>query len=133
MAEGGDSGAAITKGDPDASLLLERVSDPDPATRMPPEGEGVPLSAEQIAMLKDWIKAGCPAPPDEKPEADPRDHWAFQPRVRPDVPQVKTTPRINNPIDAFLAAARDKAGIMPQPEAARHVLVQPDETQTQNA
>ena len=123
MAEGGDSGAAITKGDPDASLLLERVSDPDPATRMPPEGEGVPLSAEQIAMLKDWIKAGCPAPPDEKPEADPRDHWAFQPRVRPDVPQVKTTPRINNPIDAFLAAARDKAGIMPQPEAARHVLV----------
>ena len=123
MAEGGESGAVIAKGDPDKSLLFERVSDPDPASRMPPEGEGVPLSAEQLAMLSDWIKAGCPAPPDEKPEADPRDHWAFQPRVRPEVPAVKNTAWVKNPIDAFLAQKHEQAGITPQPEAPRHVLV----------
>jgi hypothetical protein len=123
MVEGGESGSAIAKGDPDQSLLFERVSDPDPASRMPPEGEGVPLSAEQLALLSDWIKAGCPAPPDEKPEADPRDHWAFQPRVRPEVPAVKNTTWVRNPIDAFLADKHEEAGIAPQPEAPRHVLV----------
>jgi len=123
MLEGGESGAAIAKENPDESLLLERVSDPDPASRMPPEGDGVPLSAEQLAVIRDWIKAGCPAPPDEKPEADPRDHWAFQPRVRPEVPAVNNTAWVQNPIDAFLAQKHEPAGIAPRPEAPRHVLV----------
>jgi hypothetical protein len=123
MLEGGESGGVVTKGDPAASLILERVSDTDPATRMPPEGEGEPLSAEQLAMLKDWINAGCPAPADEKPEADPRTHWAFQPRVRPQVPVVKNAAWVRNPIDAFLAEAHDRAGLVPQVEAPRHVLV----------
>jgi hypothetical protein len=123
MIEGGESGGVVTKGDPEASLIIERVSDPDPATRMPPEGEGEPLSAEQLAMLKDWIKAGCPAPADEKPEADPKSHWAFQLRVRPEVPAVKNTLWVRNPIDAFLAEAHEKAGVVPQPQPPRNVLI----------
>ena len=123
MLEGGESGGVVTKGDPDASLMLERVSDPDSATRMPPEGEGEPLSAEQLAVLKDWIKAGCPAPADEKPEADPRSHWAFQPRVRPQVPAVQNAGWVKNPIDAFLAEAHEQAGVVPQPEPPRNVLI----------
>jgi hypothetical protein len=123
MLEGGESGAVVVKGDSEASLILERVSDHDPVTRMPPEGEGEPLSAEQLAMLKDWIKAGCPAPADEKPEADPKSHWAFQPRVRPEVPAVKNAAWVKNPIDAFLAEAHEKAGVTPQPEPPRNVLI----------
>ncbi len=123
MVEGGESGGVVTKGDPNVSLILERVNDPDPATRMPPEGEGEPLSAEQLAMLKDWIKAGCPAPADEKPEADPKSHWAFQPRVRPEVPAVKNASWVRNPIDAFLAEAHENAGVVPQPEPPRAVLI----------
>ena len=123
MLDGGDSGAAVAKGDPDASLLLARVSDPEPASRMPPEGEGEPLSAAQLATLRDWIKAGCPAPPDEKPEADPREHWAFQPRTRPAVPAVQRAAGLENPIDAFLEATRERGGVVAQPEAPRHVLV----------
>ena len=123
MAQGGESGAVISKGDPDASLVLERVMDPEPASRMPPEGEGEPLSAEQVTLLKSWIAAGCPAPADEKPEADPRDHWAFQPRVRPPVPAVKNSAWVRNPIDAWIAADHEKAGLVPQPEAPRGVLV----------
>jgi hypothetical protein len=123
MVEGGESGGVVTKGDPNASLILERVSDPDPATRMPPEGEGEPLSAAQLAMVRDWIKAGCPAPADEKPEADPKSHWAFQPRVRPEVPAVKNASWVRNPIDAFLAEAHENAGVVPQPEPPRAVLI----------
>ena len=123
MAKGGESGPAVVKGDPDASLILARVADQDPATRMPPEGEGEPLTAEEIASLRAWIAAGCPAPADEQPEPDPREHWAFQPRVRPAVPAVPDATGVQNPIDAFLAEARAKAGVVPQPEAPRHVLI----------
>ena len=123
MLEGGESGAAVVKADPDESLIVARVSDPDPASRMPPEGEGEPFTAEQLAMLKGWIEAGCPAPADEKPEADPRDHWAFQPRMRPDVPVVANAGWVKNPIDAFLAESHEKAGLVPQPEADRGLLV----------
>ena len=51
---------------------------------MPPEGK--PLTAEQIAVLKAWIDQGAKAPADEKPEADPRSHWAFRNPVRPPLP-----------------------------------------------
>jgi hypothetical protein len=123
MRKGGESGAALVPGDATASLIVARVRDPDPVTRMPPDGEGEPLTAEEIAVLEGWIRAGAPAPADEKPEADPRDHWAFRPRVRPAVPAVKNAAWVRNPIDAFLAHAHEQAGIAPQPEAPRHVLV----------
>jgi len=123
MIEGGASGGAVVKGDPDSSPILGRVSDPDPAGRMPPEGEGEPLSAEQVEMLREWIRAGCPAPADEAAEADPRSHWAFQPRVRPPVPAVGDASWVRNPIDAFVTQAHEQAGLRPQPEAPRHVLV----------
>ncbi|MFM8803595.1 MAG: DUF1549 domain-containing protein, partial [Planctomycetia bacterium] len=50
MVEGGESGGVVTKGDPDASLILERVRDPEPASRMPPEGEGEPFTPEQAGV-----------------------------------------------------------------------------------
>ena len=73
--EGGKSGAALKPGDVAASLLLERVDDPEETTRMPPEGK--PLTAAQIGALKAWIEQGANAPADEKPETDPAKHWAF--------------------------------------------------------
>ena len=119
---GGDAGPVVVPGDPAAGTLVARVVHADPAERMPPEGEGEPLTPAQIETLKAWIAAGCPAPGDEAPEADPRAHWAFRPRVRPAVPEVAATKRVRNPIDAFLEAARERTGIAPQPEASREVL-----------
>src|SRR5690606_25223479 len=77
MQQGGDGGPAIDREDFRASLLLERVTADEFAGRMPPEGE--PLTAEQIAMLREWLGSGAMAPDDESPPADPRFHWAFQP------------------------------------------------------
>ncbi len=123
LVAGGASGQVVVPGDPEAGSLLARVTHPDPAERMPPEGEGEPLSPAEMETLKAWIAAGCPAPPDEQPERDPRDHWAFRPRVRPVVPAVAHPDRVRNPIDAFLEDARGRAGIAPQPEAPRQLLV----------
>src|SRR5262245_49908955 len=97
---GGKSGPAITPGDAAGSLLLDRVSDPEESTRMPPEGK--PLTAAQVALLKTWIEQGAKGPPDEKPEADPKDHWAFRKPLRPPLPTVTEPVWAHNPIDAFL-------------------------------
>lgn len=123
---GGESGPALVPGDSAASLILARVSDPDPATRMPPEGEAEPLGGAEVAALAAWIDAGAQAPADERPEPDPRHHWAFQPCLRPEVPTVSLPAwqgRARNAIDAFLARDHERHGLEPQPEAPRHVLV----------
>jgi hypothetical protein len=125
MLRGGDSGPAIVRGDSAKSLLIARVSAADKAARMPPEHEGEALSAEQIKTLKAWIDASAPAPADEKPAADPRSHWAFQPVKRPPqpVPPAGHAPWGLNAIDAFVGAGHRNAGLAPNPEAPRSLLL----------
>ena len=120
MVAGGTSGPAVKAGDGE-SHLLERVSDPAAATRMPPEGQ--PLSAAQIATLKAWIEQGAKAPADEVPEADPKAHWAFQTPIRPALPAVADAAWTENPIDRFIAAEHVKRGIKAAPAADRATLL----------
>lgn len=121
MLQGGDSGSAVVPGSAEQSLLIERVTDPDAGSRMPPEGE--PLTAEQIDLLRRWIASGATAPDDEQPESDPREHWAFQPVVPPPVPSVQQRDWVRNPIDAFIAAEHERLGLEPQREADRLTLI----------
>lgn len=121
MQRGGKSGPALVPGKPESSPLFLRISHPDPEERMPPQHEAQPFSTSQAETLRLWIADGAPAPTDEKPEADPRDHWAFRPRTRPSIPS--TAPRGTNPIDAFLAREHARLQVVPLPEAPRPVLV----------
>jgi len=118
---GGDSGPAIEPGQPDESLLIERVTESDNALRMPPEG--APLSAEQVALLKNWIARGGKSPADEKPEADPKSHWSFQPPRRPELPETRNPSWIRDPLDRFVAAEHDRRGLTPAPQAEPQVLL----------
>lgn len=117
--QGGDSGQAFEPGKAAESLLIERISAAEEAERMPPEGE--PLKPEEIAAFKAWIAQGAKGPQDEKPERDPRDHWAFKAPVRPAVPTVENQSWVKNPIDAFVASEHQKRGLKPQPTASKHV------------
>ena len=121
MLKGGKSGPVLQRGQPEKSLILTRVTATDLAERMPPEHEGEPFTTAQVQLLRDWIAAGAPAPVDEKPETDPKDHWAYRPRVRPPVPAVANTKWVRNPIDAFLRQQHERHGLTPQPEASRAV------------
>lgn len=118
---GGDGGPSVEPGAPDESLLIERVTEPDAALRMPPEGP--PLEPRQIEALKAWIAAGAPSPEGEAPEPDPRDHWAFRPPVRPEVPRQEGAAWGRNPIDAFIAAEHHAHGLAPAPEADKGTLL----------
>ena len=121
--KGGDSGGAIAPGHPAKSLLIERVLSSDPEERMPPKHEGETFNPTQVKVLQDWIAAGASAPVGEKPEPDPRDHWAFRPPSRPPLPEVKNQEWAANPVDAFIAARHAAKELTPQSSAPKGILV----------
>ncbi|HEY3132660.1 MAG TPA: DUF1549 and DUF1553 domain-containing protein [Acidobacteriota bacterium] len=52
-----------------------------------------------------------------------RKHWAFQRIVRPEVPPVKNTKWVRNPIDAFILAEMRARGVEPSPPADKITLL----------
>ena len=130
---GGDSGPAAEPGKPDESPLIERIVETDVTLRMPPQGEGSQLTTDEVEVLRSWVAQGAASPADEKPEPDPRKHWSFSPPVRPAAPAVRDASQpVRNPIDAFLASARDfdplRRGYLAQQlahEASRYVAPLP--------
>ncbi len=117
---GSEGGAVVMTDRPGDSPLLDRVSTKDASRRMPPEGE--PLTDLQINSIATWIQQGAETPEGEQPEADPRQHWSFQPVRQPEVPLIDTSlnpgyPESTHPIDAFLAKKHIEHGIQPLPPA----------------
>ncbi|QDU54042.1 PSD1 and planctomycete cytochrome C domain-containing protein [Aeoliella mucimassa] len=107
-----DSGmAAIVPGEPDESELVRRIASTDEFERMPPEGE--PLTPDEIALLRQWVAEG----------AEYEKHWAFLPPEAQPVPEVKQTSWVANPIDAFVLAKLEAAGLEPSPPASKRTLV----------
>ena len=119
---GGKHGPVILTNDVARSPLLWRVTSTNSDERMPAEGEA--LTPEQVGRLRNWIAQGAPSPTDEKPEPDPREHWAFQGPRRPPVPPIahRLSP-IGNPVDAFILAEQEKRGLKASPEARKEVLL----------
>ena len=123
LAEGGESGPAIVPGHPDKSLLIEAVRQAG-ELKMPPDRK---LRDDQLAALERWVAAGAPWPAD--PPAASRDgearrrHWAFQPVGSPFPPPVRRVGWCRNPIDAFVLARLERAGLEPSPPADRRSLI----------
>ncbi|MFN0068866.1 MAG: PSD1 and planctomycete cytochrome C domain-containing protein [Limisphaerales bacterium] len=111
------SHGAIVPGRPDESGLVKRLFSDDPEELMPPPELHKALTAGQKELLKRWIASGAPY------EA----HWAYTPLERPVVPRRGNLGRrkseIETPIDAFVRAGLDKAGLAPSPEADRRTLL----------
>ena len=55
--------------------------------------------------------------------ADRRDHWAWKPPVRPELPVVRRADRIRSPIDRFIVARLEAEGLNLSPEADRITLL----------
>ncbi|TVQ03716.1 MAG: DUF1553 domain-containing protein [Planctomycetaceae bacterium] len=121
-----DSGArAIVVGEPESSELLNRIRSTDEGDRMPPEGDR--LSARQVQRLSDWIAAGAAWPKATKPssprEAKTSEHWSFQPLVQSEPPTVHDPQWPRNPIDQFIQARREKAGLVVAADADPVALI----------
>lgn len=105
-------GRAIVPGNLDKSLLVERINATDPDLVMPPPSLGKTLSGDQKKLLEQWIKEG----------ADWKDHWAFLPPTRPEVPAVKGQEGLS-PVDSFIRAKLAASGMTSAPEADRTTLI----------
>ena len=104
---------AVVPGQPDASELWRRITATDPAERMPPPDSGHVLTAHQVELLRRWIAEGAPY----------QKHWAFEPPRRPPLPQVRQQDWARTPVDLFILARLEAAGLRPSPEAPRETLI----------
>jgi hypothetical protein len=100
--------AALVPGKPEASLMFQRITAPDPARRMPPVSSNRTLTADQISLLKRWIEEG----------GNYSKHWAFIPPARPPVPQVADRNWVKQPIDAFVYQRLAAEHLRPSPAAS---------------
>jgi Protein of unknown function (DUF1553)/Protein of unknown function (DUF1549)/Concanavalin A-like lectin/glucanases superfamily/Planctomycete cytochrome C len=108
-----ENGAPVVPGNLQASLVYQRITQGDPALRMPPESSHKVLTDAQKDILKRWIADG----------ATWKEHWSFVSPSRSSLPVVKKKEWVRNPIDAFVLAKLEAAGLEPGPEADRRALV----------
>ncbi len=126
--EGGDSGPAITPGEPSHSLLLKAVSYKNTDLQMPPEKR---LSTSDRDHLFEWIAQGAYDPREaptsnSKPESNvvTSDFWSFRP-----IEKSQKPPKNNGgdwshgPVDQFLAKEHQAEGIKPAPDADIHTAL----------
>jgi mono/diheme cytochrome c family protein len=125
--KGGDSGPAVVPRASDKSEMLRRIATSDTDLKMPPEG--TPLTATQIDLIRRWIETGATWPESDADRAaqhdSRRDHWAYQPLLRPTPPTLNTeeTAWARTPIDAFIAAGLREHHLAPSPTADRRTLL----------
>ncbi|MFO1007602.1 MAG: PSD1 and planctomycete cytochrome C domain-containing protein [Planctomycetaceae bacterium] len=135
--KGGETSPAIVPGKPDESELIKALRyDPD-GYQMPPEGK---LPPETVAIFVKWVEMGAPWPASNAPASGPptrdrlaavgpeefakrAERFAFQPLQRTPPPVVKNTDWSRTPIDRFLLAKIEEAGLAPAPETDRRTWI----------
>ncbi|MSO24101.1 MAG: DUF1549 domain-containing protein, partial [Acidobacteria bacterium] len=130
---GGKSGPAIVTGEPGKSLLVRAIRHEVGVTPMPLGGKKLP--PETIAAFEEWVRTGA-FDPRGKPVAAPvvsktwqdtynerRKWWSLQPVSRPPIPAVKQTLWPRQPVDRFVLAKMEAAGLAPAPRADRIALL----------
>jgi hypothetical protein len=130
---GGDTGAAITPGKPEESLLIDSVNYGD-TYQMPPRSK---LPETEIAALTKWVAMGAPWPAPAASERNAKEefslserkesHWAWKPLAAPTIPDVMgvtgRSPWEQSPIDRFILAKLHEHGLSPAPEADAPALL----------
>ncbi len=103
--------AAVANGP--KSKLLARITSKDSDEVMPPPATNKQLSAKEVDTLRRWLEQGAPY---EK-------HWTYAPPRRPEIPKVKDAKWGVNPIDSFILAKIEAAGLQPSPDADAATLI----------
>ena len=126
-------------GDPHKSRLVDAVGYQDPDLQMPPKTR---LSADKVAVLTRWVELGAPWPetsvladnghsadslsPKKKFDLAERRaaHWAWKPiRVVVAPAAVKHSDWAKDPLDNYLVARWEAAGLEPPVAADRRTLI----------
>lgn len=104
---------AIVPGDVARSALVARINQTAEDEIMPPPELHRPLSPAEKDILTRWVAQG----------ARYDQHWAFvSPRSHP-APKVTTSGWVRDPLDAFILAKAEQAGLRPNGPAERSMLL----------
>ena len=132
MKKGGDSGPALTPGDPAISLIIEAVNYRNDDMAMPPKQK---LDDAQIQILTEWVQMGAPWPGSDHAMSAPlgdepydwekfrTNHWSFRPIVKSAPPEVTDAAWVKSDIDRFVLARLEAAGLKPNVPAERNLLI----------
>ena len=129
LLKGGSSGPAAVPGQPDSSLILQKIS----SGQMPPvrrlvEAMIKPITDAETQLLRQWIADGMPHSSvaddhlSELPEGA-REFWSFRPPVAVDPPQHPETAGVRTAVDAFVLQRLRDAGLAFAEPADPAVLV----------
>ncbi len=102
----------LVPGKPAESEIITRIFTMDAAELMPPPKSHKKLNEAQKQVLKQWVAEGAEYQP----------HWSFITPTRATPPAVKNKGWVRNPIDAFILAKLEAAGLSPAPEADLRTL-----------
>lgn len=125
MIEGGVSGSAIVPGDPDSSLMIQRIE----SEACPPQDKLLKFFVKrptdtEVSVLREWIADGSPIEgnaedvagfaPDPLVSQEDRDHWAFR------SPRKSSS---GDSVDFFLERSLKEVSLDFAPEADRDTLI----------
>ncbi len=104
---------AIDPGNLENSEVFHRILSEDPTTVMPSPDSHLTLSAEEKAILIKWIRDG----------AEYKDHWAFIPVTKSEIPIVKNTSLVKNPIDNYILSTLESKQLSFTPQADKETIL----------
>ncbi len=104
---------ALVPKDAGKSSMIQRIHSSEAGEVMPPPKSNRKLTPAQKNLLNRWVAEG----------GEYAKHWAFVAPVRPAVPVVNNKAWVRNPIDAFVLARLESAGLEPSLEADRATLI----------
>jgi hypothetical protein len=121
---GGETGPSLVSGKPEESLLIQALRWQD--IQMPPDE---PLPETVINDFVKWIERGAADPrtgdvPQGQSGADEKEAlWSLRPVTNPAVPDVQNQDWSRDPIDRFVLARIEAAGLTPADDADARTLV----------
>lgn len=123
LLQGGEAGTVLVAGQPDASLLIQAMR--YNGIEMPPNGR---LPEAVINDFAEWVARGAPDPrttdaiAKEAAAHDAEALWAFEPAKNPPIPDVNNDAWLRDPLDSFVLAKIEAAGLKPNQDAVPQTL-----------
>ena len=131
LLSGGSRGPAIVPGDPANSLLIQAVTHAHKELKMPMNAGQ--LTSREIGDLKAWIREGAAWPKEAAVPSSTihqatvtpqqRKFWSFQPIEKPAPHKVRNQRWPKSPIDLFVLARLEEAGLTPVAAAHKRTLI----------
>ncbi|MFP2997379.1 PSD1 and planctomycete cytochrome C domain-containing protein [Spongiivirga sp. MCCC 1A20706] len=104
---------AIVPGDTVNSLLVKRIHTSDSEMKMPPEESNLSLNGYEKEILTRWIEQG----------AVWKEHWAFVPPQKSEIPIVSDAAAVSNEIDHFIINKLEQQGLVQSEKASKEKLL----------